>query len=230
MEKIKRYKSAHTYHLRAMYYQQRIDKIKQEALDGLDNEEYIRKCAQVRKEFLDECNAAKPKYEKWRSSPDFKIEAAELRRIRDEKLDILRWMMNKRKAIKKRRGEMKKYQIKRDHAIAWVKRIRARESKLRVIESGVCEFFNISMSDLANPKLKSEVVVMARRVFCKYGLENGIMGYYISVHTNISKKHVGERRLALTRSFQTNPDAKKTWTEFVSFMNLKGQNGLKKAA
>lgn len=98
-----------------------------------------------------------------------------------------------------------------------MKRIDKITEKLNRINRRMVDFLGISVHGNGNSRDKN--VCMARNLFYKYCLENGITGNYVADFCGLSKKvQPCEQRLTFTRSFANRPANREMWHRFQAYM------------
>lgn len=100
----------------------------------------------------------------------------------------------------------------------WSKGIRRLDERTSAINQMI-----LAIDDFFEVDIKSRVLntthKLARNVFYKYGMENGIQGAFLSLALGRTrKKTASECRLRFTRSFPDNNGNKTTYHKFKSYM------------
>lgn len=106
-----------------------------------------------------------------------------------------------------------------------MKRIDKREAKIKELAQQVCDFLDIPLLHPSGHPLKNCIkqtgrqYQLARMIFYKYAMEQGIMGNFIS-HWVGAKwvSTASEGRLRFTRSFKNNSENKRIWDHFKLYL------------
>ena len=93
-----------------------------------------------------------------------------------------------------------------------IKRIDARNEKIKSILYSVNKFFGVDIKSNVSNKIHS----LARNCYYKYGMEHGIEGSKLSAFIGRSKLSAHKQRTRFTRSFKTNPENKKQYHNFLN--------------
>lgn len=99
-----------------------------------------------------------------------------------------------------------------------IKIIELKEKRLRVLDRLVMEYLDTPSLFHIGP-FGSKEIIKAKRLFFKYGLENGFKGplleSYIGIkpYTNVAVLH----RKRFTKSFNTKPQNKELWHKFLNY-------------
>lgn len=99
-----------------------------------------------------------------------------------------------------------------------IRRIEKRDVRIKSIDDRVLEF--IGKSAYNSVGTKDELVILARNLFIRYGIENGIQGVFLADYVNLKFRQDASRyRLQFIRSFPKNRNNKEIWYRFQEFMN-----------
>lgn len=97
-----------------------------------------------------------------------------------------------------------------------IKRIDDLTEKLHKIEMAVIHFTGQQISGQVGQKVTSSVK-LAKSIYYKFGLENGIEGTILCGKIGSHEKQPSIYRTRFTKSFQTNPKNKEIWLQFKDF-------------
>lgn len=102
-----------------------------------------------------------------------------------------------------------------------VRRIDRVNNRLSEINSLLKKFMGISVKNVGFPRAlyyKRPEIVIAKRIFFKYCLENGLPARYIALYTNSTSPTPARVRIYFTRSFKTNLYHREIYHEFLDFV------------
>lgn len=104
-----------------------------------------------------------------------------------------------------------------------IKRIEDRESKVKRLDALVMEFFDVVSMRGSNSagRVSDDLFLLARKVFYKYGMENGIKGSQLERYTGASSWTAGRSRMQFTRSFTNNKNNYEKWKQFAEYQKMK---------
>lgn len=88
-----------------------------------------------------------------------------------------------------------------------IKRIDKRDEAINELVKKVNDYFNVNLYN----KNGGKELILARNCYYKYGMENGIVGKYLSVMIKRPKYSCCRARLIFTRSFKKNELNKKQY-------------------
>lgn len=103
-----------------------------------------------------------------------------------------------------------------------IKRIERRDLEMRKLDNYLKEFLGFSVKDTCekNSLKQPHELRLARKIFYKYGLENGLRGNWLARYVGAKDKATPSRgRLEFTRSFKTNRGNKEMWERFKSYLS-----------
>jgi len=95
-----------------------------------------------------------------------------------------------------------------------IKRIEDRNAKIKYIDKRICEFFCVTT--MLNSRRTKNSVGLARRVFVKYCLENGVRSVDLDKYLGL-KNACAKQRVRFTKSFNKHPESKKSYHKFVQY-------------
>lgn len=96
-----------------------------------------------------------------------------------------------------------------------VRRIDIQANKLKELKAKITEFIGISPDD----RNGGAQFQLARKLYYRYGLEEGIGGRYLRVYIgDTNSRKPGQLRLKFIRSFQKKPENREMWYRFKEFM------------
>lgn len=104
-----------------------------------------------------------------------------------------------------------------------LRRIEAREQRVKAAAAIVCEYFSVKtlVNQYGNRKRK---MIMVLNVFYKYGIESGIGGKYLSHYTGCKTvPPAANQRRKFTASFRTNKNNLDTWHNFKAYVHSRQQ-------
>lgn len=101
-----------------------------------------------------------------------------------------------------------------------IRRIKKQEGKIKVLDNDIKEFFGISVR--GSSKSRKREYNLARAIFYRYGMENGIHSSRMAAYTGHKHyDHLFRSRLNFIRSFITNAENKDIWNRFIQSLNDK---------
>lgn len=107
-----------------------------------------------------------------------------------------------------------------------IKRLDVRNEKISNIEKAIRYYFDV---DIKSYSTKKEVV-LARKIYFKYGLEEGIRGTHLSRFIGrVSTETARHNRTTLTESFKTIPENKEAFYNFKKYLKNKNEDSKSKA-
>lgn len=215
-------KSKGSYLNRYLYYNSRMKKIRDKYKSWRNNPEFIIKNRQIRDEFLHDWEAIKKRYGKaWKFSPERIKETDELRRIRDERIAIVKMSFRAWRKSKKCQAEVMELKKKRDYCKQQMRRMDQRTFRIRNLAKAVARFFEVHLNSFTAKQVRGttgDKITLARKIYFKYGMERGITGSFLAAYIGYHPRIASRGRIKLTRSFKTNKNNHDTWRRFVEFM------------
>ena len=97
-----------------------------------------------------------------------------------------------------------------------IKRIEHRRNQLIGIGNELAIFLGVNVRDIGGSPSKN--AMLARGIFSKYCIENGIPGLMVAEYMNVSREQASRQRMSFTRSFATNKDNHDLWRRFKVYM------------
>lgn len=109
-------------------------------------------------------------------------------------------------------------QLKLDTWKKAIKRIEIRDNLIKEIDDNITEF--IGKSPYKSIHSTDQLTIVAKNIFFKYGIENGISGVYLADYAGLKYRIDASRyRLQFTRSFKTNKYNLEMWHRFKDYLN-----------
>lgn len=94
-----------------------------------------------------------------------------------------------------------------------------RQEKLRTSASYIKDFFEVNVHKIGGNIGRKKNEQIAKSVFYKYCIENGIRGSYIADYCGLKCKETPcKQRKCFTRSFKTNPENKEIYHRFLIYV------------
>lgn len=98
-----------------------------------------------------------------------------------------------------------------------IQRIEAKELQINDLVDKIEAFFGFSLRNTANSQTKE--VVTAKKIFSKYGMENGIKGRTLSRYLGyVDEDTASKFRKQFTRSFIEHPENKELFNRFKNYV------------
>lgn len=96
------------------------------------------------------------------------------------------------------------------------KTIKDRKNAVIALANHVAYFTGYNVKN--SPSCRREIANIARGIFCKWGLENGIKGVMLEEYMGYTKhSRAGETRLNFIKSFSKNNNNKEMWLRFKTY-------------
>jgi len=113
------------------------------------------------------------------------------------------------------REKIKPYRAKLQAWRAMLNRIQLREDKIKHLDVMIMDFMGTPSLRNSGRGTKDKNLLLARKIFYKYGMENGIKGSHLEKYIGVRGSwSAGRARMQFTRSFPFNNENKDTWYRF----------------
>lgn len=95
-------------------------------------------------------------------------------------------------------------------------KLKQKNHLMKVVDKALNAFMGISVEGSGN--VPGQDMQMAKRLFYRYCMEQGITGTHAARFCNAYRSQPSDYRMAFIRSFKDHPENRETWHRFTTFM------------